>query len=317
MKRVFAFYLLVCAAYAQSNEPEPEGYSTSMAPEPSPDAMMSSTGMEASSTGMEASSTGMETSIAASSTMMTTGMPMNETTTQAALQTHVITLAATLTNLSVLTTEAALIASVQANIEGSLTDGGNVAVQIKSMKLTVTYDGFSEEINQATADSIIAAMLAMYNDNLLDFSHIVVNGFNHSSVGGRRLSGYSATVITTVPKTVNNDVVSKAKTFSDANNVSAFKAQLISVNTNFSSLSLTMQPVQIKLEVTSTVTGSISTPSTSNIISAVSGSLGGATVTATIESSVAATSTNAPMEDRAPIAPVMTIWAALYAFVMS
>jgi hypothetical protein len=281
MKCVFALFLLACAAYAQNNEPEPDAYSTSLEPEPD--------------------------------MMTTTGAVMNSTTTAAGPR-HVLSFSATLANLSQFTSQTDLINQLKAEITKNLDGGAMVTVEIKSLKVTISYGGFAVDVTQPQANNIITAFLLLPNMPAgITTSDIEVNNKTFTS---RRLSNM-AHVITSVPMTSGDAVVTTNSLHAAlVDSASAFTTKLQQQDPNWANFtaSITSAPM-VQIEVKTTVTGQYAVPP----IGAIGGNLGtllGGTVTVTVDS-YGVTSTNAPMEDSAPVAPLMAIWVALYVFLMN
>merc|ERR1711904_587066 len=123
--------------------------------------------------------------------------------------------------------------------------------------------------------------------------------------------------MTTVPNDGATDVVSKTKQLSMANSAQAFQGQL-STKSGFASYNATMpDPPAVQIEVKTTIKGQHTIPPQVNIGTDVGALLGGTVSVSVVSSGVTTTVADIPEDNHAPIAAMMTVWAALYAFVMS
>jgi hypothetical protein len=202
---------------------------------------------------------------------------------------------------------AALLDDLKSKMMESVEAGATVDVVIDHIKLKSVFTGFDVVV----ADNVIEAMVELLN-NAVTKAHITCNGMSHSSLSsGRRLGTEVAEVYTTVP----NADVATAKTFQSSTDATAFGIKLTGVNNSYAS-SIFSVTTTVELKVTTTVRGQASAPS-ADVISTSIATLLNATVTVNVTTSGVSSSTNAPMEDNAPIAPIIAVWAALYAFLMS
>jgi hypothetical protein len=223
-----------------------------------------------------------------------------------------------LSNLSAITSQAALIAALTAGVSTGAGGSGNVTVVITLMKLSSSYDGFVAGFN---VPSVIAAYANMTN---LSITLVTVN--NQSS-GGRRLST-TADVVASIPNAAGSDVVADTKAAAAATTVGGFRAALaaqgISVSSSFQ---FTATPTA-SAEITSTVTGSSSaTLNEATLQNSVGSQVpGGATaslpviVSSAVTTTTAAPTTTAAAIDSGAISIVvrtMAIWAAVYVFMMA
>jgi hypothetical protein len=311
--------LVLClAVLSHSVEPEPDTYTTTFEGEPAPAPASGATAPVTSSTAQQLGSTSTEQdSVVDTSTSMAAG------TTQAPMV-HKMAVTVSLNNISEIISEAALMAKLTTAMTKAAGSGATVKVVIQFINIQSLFGGFSS-INH---DDIITAYAAMAG---LNVSQISVNNQTHSSVaGGRRLLS-DATVIANVPNTEGVDCVAESQRIIAANSASALTAQLKTVNSNaYANLSCTLpNPPIAAFSVTTEVTGTSSAPTAADVETEVGTAVGG-TVTATVISSspasstsaAAATSTSTPgnivgQDDHAPIAPMMTLWAVVYAFMMS
>jgi hypothetical protein len=200
--------------------------------------------------------------------------------------------------------------------------GANVEITVHFMTANAVYGGFPS----IDADDIIAAYAAMTGINI---SQVTVNNATHSSLrGGRRLSS-DAEISAKVENTPGTDVVAESQRIIAQNSAIALTNQLKIVNaSSYENVSCTLpSPPIAKLSATTVVTGTQSAPTEAAIRTQVGGAVGGgATVTASVTTvtqspmtpTVTTTTTDGIADtSHAPIAPMMTIWATVFAFAMS
>jgi hypothetical protein len=241
----------------------------------------------------------------------------------ASTYTHSIALQVTLGDINGIASAAQLLLSLKTGIQAS--SGGNVTVSITSIQVSSSYSGMPAGFATNTA---ITAYAHMTN---VSTSMVTVNG---ASYGGRRLSttadvvvSTTADVVATVLNTGSEDIVTATKSVIGSTSVSAFASALVTTDpTNYanvtSSLTQTSAPAAT-VQVSATVTGStVATVDAAALEASVINNVpGGATVTANVTTtSDATTTTTAPAGDfsHAPIvAPMMSIWVVVYAFIMS
>jgi hypothetical protein len=262
------------------------------------------------------------------------------TTTAAAYFTHTITFSVGLTNVSAITTTAALIASLKAGIEA--TTGGNVTVVIQHIKISSTYSGLPSGF---APNSVITAYVTLTG---LPQSAVTCNGAAHT--GGRRLDVDNVAVAVveatpveatpleadaetearrltttavmegTIANTNGSNVVATMhQVLGNLSNASHFQAALNSAGVQVSNLGLT-SPATPTVSVTTTITGSSVNESTvnANLAANVAAQVPGANVTGVdVTTSSEASTTEAPNggdSGAIPIAaPMMTILAAVMA----
>jgi hypothetical protein len=225
-----------------------------------------------------------------------------------------------LSNLSAITSQAALIAALRAGISTGAGSSGNVTVVITSMKLSSSYNGF---IAGFSIQNVIAAYANMTG---LNITLVTVNG---QSSGGRRLAT-TADVVASIPNADGSDVVADTKAAAAATTVSGFTTALAAQGVNVSSLFQFTATPTATAEVTSTVIGSSSaTLDEATLQNSVGSAVpGGATASGIVIASSSTTATTAAPttsvgvanDDSGAIsivAPTMTIWAAAYAFMMA
>jgi hypothetical protein len=276
MQRTFALSLMVCAAFAQMAEPEPDAFTTSVEAEPASGADY-----------------------------------------------YDVTLTSTSSNLS-FTSQADMINQMKAKILQNLESGAAVSIVIQSLNIATTYGTFTSGVLQADANSIINAVLALagYSGAGVTTQHLTVNDvFTYT---GRRLqaSTQTAKVVTMVPLT--GDAVTTTHTLLGAltGSASAFETNLKNQDaTKYASFAGSIEETpKVQMKVKATVTGQNARPDAAAVGASVGDAFGAdliGTITAQVSSMYTTTPESPESEDHAPIAPMLTIWVALYALVMS
>jgi len=218
-----------------------------------------------------------------------------------------------------------MVQNLKANIVAKSTTAtnDNVQVVLKALKVKVTHGGFDTPVDNNMADDIIDATIAMYAAAGVTIyrSQISVNGMNHSEARRLQTCPCNADVVTTVPN--DNNAIQTTKAVSDNSNKDTFKAKLVETNANYSSLSLTMAAPKVEMEVKTTVVGTDNAPNTDDVKKGVAEALDisvddlEVSVTSTGVVTTPAGGGNGLDNDHSATIPMMTIWAALYTFVMS
>lgn len=227
-----------------------------------------------------------------------------------------ITASATLGNINTFTNVAALLTAIQSGIQSA--SGGSVASQITSVQVLSSFGNLP---SASTNNKVITAYANMTNVNT---STVTANGASFS--GGRRLQTTTADIVATVANT-GSDVVLAAQSIVSSTTLSGLASALVAVDpTTYagiaSNLTLT-SAAAAKVQITSTVTGAtLSSLTTEALQTTLNTTLpGGATVSDVVLSLPGGTTvTNAPNSHSsyAPIvAPMMSIWAAVYALIIS
>jgi hypothetical protein len=249
-------------------------------------------------------------------------------------------------NLAAITSQAALLAQIEAGIRAAMGNSSSITVTVVIHYISVqaTYAGLPSPLNVCDTIDAYVAMASVST------STVTVNG--QVCAGGRRLSE-EARQLTTVDAPITNkvlnddgvDVVQEAQRVVQANNATNYASQLENVNsTAYANLSITLpNPPSSTVSSTVSVTGTNTPPSEADVENYVANNIaGGGTVSANVSSTglVATTAsptpattaptpsptpapsspTPAPASDDdslAPITPMMTIWAVLYSFAMS
>jgi hypothetical protein len=255
-----------------------------------------------------------------------TTVPATTTAAAGTLYTHTINFAVTLSNISSITSQAHLIASLASGV--AATSGGNVTVEIQHIKISSTYGGLPSGF------SCNLVITAYANMTSLSTAVVTCNGNSYQS-GGRRLEAdnlpaeeakqvglrgharrltESAAMVATIANTDDNDVVVAMKNVIGNTSTAGFQSALNAAGVNVSSLTNTQAPTA-QVSVTTTVTGSATQNiSTADLQSNVASSVpGGANVTGVSVTTTSEATSGAGGESgaRAIAAPMMTIFAAV------
>jgi len=257
--------------------------------------------------------------LATTSTTMSTALVTTSTGTAV---TTTITVASNLNSITQYGSEAALKQQLEAGILAAAGSDATVVVEIQYTSVQSTYGGFS----QINHDDMITAYAAMAG---VSVSQVTVNNQAHSSIGGGRRLLSDATVVVNIPNSAGVDCITESQRIIAANSPAALLTELQAVSSATyanSALTLPNAPVAT-IAATTKITGTAVAPTVAAVQTQVGSAVGG-TVIATVTSS-APTTTGSPTQtssstvdpvslvDHAPIAPMMTIWAAIYGFAMS
>jgi len=307
LRRIYLLACLVAGGVSSTSlEPEPDMYSTSYEPAPAADTTSSLDGETSTSDG--------ETSTSPSATGTSSAPASGSTTSAAPAPTYTINLDVVLNRVENLTNEAALMSTIQQAVQNASTDGASVEVVIASVQVTSVFGNLPSII----VDRIAQAVADMSGVGL---AQITVNGQKHSSHLRRLLD--TATCITTVEKSASTDIVEELKRIHSTQTADALTTQLRNGNaTAYQNVnaSMTSTPT-IRFKTTTIVTGADTAPSTLDLTSQVGAATGGAVEGLSVTSSDSTPTSTSPVSvgdpDHAPIAPMMTMWAVLFAFAMN
>lgn len=227
-----------------------------------------------------------------------------------------ITASATLGDISSFTNAAALLTAIQDGIQSA--SGGSVASQITSMQVLSSFGNLP---SNSTNDSVITAYANMTN---VSTSTVTANGASYS--GGRRLQTTTADIVATVAIT-GSDVVLAAQSIVSSTTLSGLASALVAVDPSTyaaiaSSLTLT-SAAAAKVQITSRVTGATLSSLTQAVLQTTLNTTlsGGATVSDVVLSlpggTTVTTDPNTHSSYAPIVAPMISIWAAVYAFIIS
>jgi hypothetical protein len=214
-----------------------------------------------------------------------------------------------------------LLSLLTAAVDTAAGSGATVVTTIHSISVTAVIGNLPSPLND---DHIVEAYASM--TNITDLSLILVNNATHSTViGGRRLA--EAIVVVKVLYDANTDVVVESQRIQRQSSAEVLATELGKLNpSTYQSLVLTLPTPTTAISVTSVITGASSAPTASGIQVQVVNKIPGATVTASVvtvtvppATGTATTTANTNLENdnHAPLAPMITIWAVVYAFVVS
>jgi hypothetical protein len=343
MKCVLAL-CLAQVVMCSTSEPEPDtSFTTTLEDEPAPaPALAASTSAATSSAA--ATSSGSATSSAAATTTAqlarssaaatttSNGNVVGDTTTTGAAGTattstppavvyeHIVEITVEL-NISGIVKEADLLDQLKQGVGDAAGSGATVVITIEYVSVTSVIGNLPSPIN---VDELVTAYASM--TSMTDLSLILVNNATHSNYGGgRRLA--EAIVVVKVLNDANTDVVVESQRIQRENSAQALATELVKLNpSTYENLALTLPPPTTQLSVTSVITGASSAPTASDIQVQVVNKIPGATVTASVvtvtvppATGTATTTANTNLENdnHTPLAPLITIWAIVYAFVVS
>lgn len=280
LKCLLFLYLADVVVSDPSPEPEPSpesvaSMSTTLnedsapAPAPSPASASEST-----------TSTTTENTLTTTEQISTTTGQMTSTTKQQVV--HTITLVVSLSNISAITDEAALMQQLASGIRNAAGGSGNITVTVVLHFINV--DTLYGGLPQIVIDDIVAAYAAMVSVNASTVSVKITV----SSGSGRRLSSYAAPIQTRVLNTPSVDCVNEAQRIMSSDNASVFGTHLRAQNetayANTTSIVLVNPPVA-SFSASTQVTGTNTSPNVANIQNHVASNIaGGGTVSAAVTS---------------------------------